>query len=110
MAKIDKAAYRKLLDRLDGIYTDMVANAEESARHRCPYRNRFDQCTAAFSCRSQRPPRADGEPAQCGHDGAFDYRMAWESNPNTYRRAKERIEKNKDAATERRGRGRKTGD
>jgi hypothetical protein len=36
--------------------------------------------------------------------------MAWESNPNTYRRAKERIEKNKDAATERRGRGRKTGD
>ena len=107
MAKIDTAAYQKLLDRMDEIYTDMIGHVEESARHRCPYRNRFDQCTAAFSCRSQRPPAAVDEPAQCGHDGAFDYRMAWESDPNNYRRAKAKIEKVKDAAVRRRGGGNK---
>jgi len=107
MAKIDKAEYQKRLDRITEIFSDMVVHADESARHRCPYRNRFDQCTAAISCRNQQPPRAAGEPAQCGHDGRFDYRSAWESDPSNYRRAKEKIEKIKGANRGRPGRGRK---
>ena len=105
MTRIDKAEYQKRLDRLTEIFSDMVVHADESSRHRCPYRNRFDQCTAAIRCRNQQPPRAAGEPAQCGHDGRFDYRSAWESDPNTYHRAKDKIEKIKDTAGRRRGRG-----
>ena len=58
MTKIDKAAYQERLDRITEIFADMVTHADESARHRCPYRNRFDQCTAEFKCRNQRQPRA----------------------------------------------------
>ena len=106
MTKIDKAAYQKRLDRITEIFADMVTHADVSARHRCPYRNRFDQCTAEFKCRAQRPPKATGEPAQCGHDGRFDYRSAWQSDPSSYRRAKEKIEKIKDRRGRRQGRTR----
>lgn len=98
MNKIDKAAYQERLDRITEIFADMVTHADESARHRCPYRNRFDQCTAEFKCRNQRQPKAAGEPAQCAHDGLFDYRSAWQSDPSAYRRAKEKIEKIKSRA------------
>jgi hypothetical protein len=39
----------------------------------------------------------------CGHDGQFDYREAWESDPSTYRRAKEKLAKIKGASGNRRG-------
>ena len=38
----------------------------------------------------------------CGHDGAFDYRDAWESNPDTYDKAKAKIDKIKKQASSKR--------
>ena len=91
MAKIDKAAYRLRLERITGLFSDIVTHAAAQARGRCPYRNRRDECTAAFRCGNQRPPAAAGGPAQCGHDGAFDYRSAWEADPEAHDQAKVRI-------------------
>ena len=99
--KISQADYQKRLDRITEIFSDMVVHADQVSRHRCPYRDRFDTCTAAIRCRNQIAREADKAPG-CGHDGRFDYRDAWESNPNTYHRAKEKIRKVKEAAAARR--------
>lgn len=103
---IDKAAYQKRLDRISEIFADMVGRADELSRERCPYRDRFDRCTAEFRCRNQAPPDADEALARCTHDGRFDYRSAWESDPNTYARAKEKLKAVKRASEERRAGGR----
>lgn len=102
MPKIDKHEYRKRLDRITELFSGMVSQADEMSRHRCPYRDRHDQCTAAFRCRNQRPPAEAGNLALCGHDGKFDYRSAWESAPSAYGRAKARIERVRDEAAKRR--------
>lgn len=102
MAKIDKEAYQARLDRITELFAGMVIKADEVSLHRCSYRDRLDQCTAAFRCRNQRPPTVAGDPAICGHDGRFDYRSAWESDPTTYARAKARIGRVKDQAARRR--------
>ena len=102
MAKVDKAAYQERLDRIAELLSGIVAHAADSARGRCPYRDRKDECTAAFRCRNQRPPAAAGGLAQCGHDGAFDYRSAWESDPDAHGRAKSRIDQVKADAGRRR--------
>ena len=102
MPKIDKAAYQQRLDRITELLTGIVTQAADSARERCPYRNRRDECTAAFRCRNQRPPTAADAPEQCGHDGVFDYRSAWESDPESLDRARARIDRVKDAAGQRR--------
>jgi hypothetical protein len=57
----------------------MIETATLQATHRCPYKNRFDQCTAQFGCRNQRKPRAPGELKVCGGDERLDYRSAWET-------------------------------
>ena len=93
MAKIDKAAYQQRLDRITDLLSGIVTHAADQARWRCPYRDRHDACTAAFRCRNQRPPAAEGEPERCGHDGSFDYRTAWESDPGARRRAKSRLDR-----------------
>lgn len=103
MRKIDPAEYQKRLDRMTELFAGMVREADRKSLTRCPYRDRHDDCTAAFRCRNQRPPRAGATAHQCGHDGALDYRSAWESDPETHRRAKERIERIKDEASARRG-------
>jgi len=103
VTKIDKTAYQARLDRITELFAGMVAKADEVSRHRCPYRDRADQCTAAFRCRNQRPPAVTGDPALCGHDGRFDYRPAWETDPSAYARAKHKIGRVKaDAARRRR--------
>ena len=102
MAKIDKAAYRQRLERITDLFSDIVTHAADQARERCPYRNRRDECTAAFRCRNQRPPAAAGAPEQCGHDGTFDYRSAWEADPETHDRAKARISRLKQDSRRRR--------
>ena len=56
MQRIDPAKYKESLDRLSGILEDMASHANEQALYRCPYKNRFDQCTAKFGCRNQRKP------------------------------------------------------
>ena len=79
MKKIDKAAYQERLDRITAIFKDMMAHATEQATYRCPYKNRFDECTARFGCRNQRKPREAGGLLVCGGDDKLDYRSAWET-------------------------------
>ena len=102
MAKIAKEEFQKRIDRISELFAGMVTHADEQASTRCPYRNRFDQCTAKFHCRNQRPPaEAEGE-LMCGHDGAFDYREAWETDPESFEKAKAKIDKIKREAADRR--------
>ncbi len=106
MAKIDKKQIQQRFDRIAELLSGMVAHAEEQSRTRCPYRNRFDHCTAEFRCRHQRPAGEDDSLA-CTHEGSFEYRSAWISEPRTYRLAKKRIEGIRRTAEERRRRERK---
>ncbi len=103
MRKISRSAYQERLDRLTEIFSGIVDHADAQARNRCPYRDRADRCTAAFACRNRIPPEADGERPSCGHDGAFDYRLAWETDPGARDRAKARLERIRRSAAARRG-------
>ncbi len=100
--KISQDDYQKRLDRITEIFSDMVAHADTISQHRCPYRDRHDKCTAAIRCRNQIAPEIEGEAATCGHDGRFDYRDAWETDPSRYHRAKKKINDVKSAAAARR--------
>ncbi len=102
MSKISREDYQKRLDRLTEIFADIVSHADEQATHRCPYRDARDRCTAAFSCANQIAAVEKGEPATCGHDGTFDYSLAWETDPATRDRAKKKLGAIKDAAAARR--------
>ena len=75
---IKKADYEKRLGRLSDIFQGIATHAKKQAQVRCPYKDRFDRCTARFACgykRSPLPPRAL---AVCGSDDRLDYRTAWE--------------------------------
>ena len=76
---VDPVAWQKRLDRIGELFGAMIGTATEQATHRCPYKNRFDQCTAQFGCRNQRKPRSPGELKVCGGDDKLDYRSAWET-------------------------------
>ncbi len=102
MPKISQEDYQQRLDRLTEIFADIVSHADEQAAHRCPYRDARDRCTAAFSCGNQIPAVERGEPATCGHDGTFDYSLAWETDPATRERAKTKLSAIKRAAAARR--------
>ena len=103
MGGIDPEEYRRRLDRLTEIFGGMVEHADAQARSRCPYRDRRDQCTALFRCRNQVDGGRTEGPWRCGHDGAFDYRTAWESDPASVDRARQRLERTRQqAATPRR--------
>ena len=78
MPKIAKEEYRKRLDKITELFASMVGHADEQATYRCPYKNRFDQCTAKFGCRNQRKPRVKGKLLMCGGDDKLDYRSAWD--------------------------------
>ena len=105
MRKIDPAEYQKRLDRITELFSGMVREADAKSLMRCPYRDRHDDCTAAIRCRNQRPPREGAKLQQCGHDGGLDYRTAWESNPDSYPRAKERVKRIREEAAARRANG-----
>ena len=105
MSDSEKQAFQERLDRMAAIFSDIVSHAEESSRTRCPYRDRHDLCTAQFRCRNQAPVAdCDSDELVCTHDGTFDYRTAWESNPRAYERTREKIVRIKRDAAERRGR------
>ena len=53
--------------------------ADEQATYRCPYKNRFDHCTAKFGCRNQRKID-EGTGLLCVGDDKLDYRNAWETD------------------------------
>ncbi len=79
MEKIDPAEYQKVLDRLTEILGNIIVHADEVSTKRCPYKNRFDQCTAHFGCRNKRKAKTLGGPPVCAGDDKLDYRKAWES-------------------------------
>jgi uncharacterized 2Fe-2S/4Fe-4S cluster protein (DUF4445 family) len=87
MTKIDPAEYQKHLERLTSIFSDMIKHADQQTLTRCPYKNRFDQCTAKFGCQNKRKPRAAGELPVCSGDDKIDYRPAWETEPESFVRA-----------------------
>lgn len=67
------------LARVEALLGSLVDSALASTASRCPYKNRFDQCTAHFGCRNQRKPPVPGDPKLCGGDDKLDYRSAWET-------------------------------
>lgn len=79
MKKIDKAEYEKRLNKITEIFEDLVTHADEQATYRCPYKNRYDQCTAKFGCRNQRKID-EGTGLLCVGDDKLDYRDAWETD------------------------------
>ena len=74
---VDPVAWQQRLDRVSELLASMIDTAVEQATYRCPYKNRFDQCTAQFGCRNQRRPQNPGELKVCGGDDKIDYRPAW---------------------------------
>jgi hypothetical protein len=79
MQKIDPAEFQKRRDALYQIMEDIVRHADQQSQGRCPYKNRHNQCTAAFGCRNQRKSAsADGKPL-CAGDDQLNYRSAWEA-------------------------------
>ena len=79
MKKIDKAEYEKRLNKITQIFEGLVVHADEQATYRCPYKNRFDHCTAKFGCRNQRKID-EGTGLLCVGDDQLDYRSAWETD------------------------------
>ena len=79
MKKIDKAEYEKRLDKITQIFEGLVVHADEQSTYRCPYKNRFDHCTAKFGCRNQRKID-EGTGLLCVGDDKLDYRSAWETD------------------------------
>lgn len=79
MEKIDPKEWQKRLDRLNDILSGIAVHADVQSLSRCPYKNRFSQCTASFGCRNKRKPKAEGELPVCASDDKLDFRKAWES-------------------------------
>ena len=73
--------YNESLEKLFAIMTPIAKHADEQAMFRCPYKNRFDECTAKFRCRNQRT-QATGELMICAGDDKLDYRPFWEMEIN----------------------------
>lgn len=91
MQKITKEEVQQRFDRLTEIFAGIVTQADAQATLRCPYRDRHDRCTAKFRCRNQASPEAGGQVLICTHDGAFDYRQAWESDPRAVDTARRKV-------------------
>ncbi len=78
MQKVSKEELQKRLDQISELFATIVTHADHQLSWRCPYKNRFDQCTAQFGCRNKRKPRALGELPVCAGDDKLDYRPEWE--------------------------------
>ena len=78
--QIDPEAYRERLERITELYSSMMTTVSDLSTRRCPYKNRFDECTAKFGCRNQRRPTEPGGLKICGGDDKLDYRSAWEAS------------------------------
>ena len=73
--------YKQSLARLAEIMEPMNDIAMAQSQFRCPYKNRFDRCTAKFGCRNQRKQEA-GKLMLCASDDKLDYRPYWEVENN----------------------------
>lgn len=98
MPHLNPEEYRKRVDRVTEMFSGMVEHADEQSRTRCPYRDAQDACTALFRCRNQVDGEFSDSPPRCTHDGAFDYRTAWESDPESEQRARQRLGRVRDEA------------
>ncbi len=78
MQKIDPQQLRKRLDQITELFAAMVTHADHQSTWRCPYKNRFDQCTAQFGCRNKRKPQGADLLPRCAGDDKLDYRKAWD--------------------------------
>lgn len=101
MAETDEERYRERLRRITGILSDIAGHAQSVSKERCPYKNKAGLCTAQFRCRNQRTPQVGGD-LICAHDGNFDYRLAWETRPDTYERTREKLRQVRSEAEHRR--------
>ena len=96
MAEITPEEIQQRFDRLTEIFSGIVTQADAQACRRCPYRDRHDVCTAKFRCHNQIVKEDDpGDSASavltCSHNGSFDYRSAWESDPRAADVARKKI-------------------
>ena len=108
MAGPSKKDYQQRLDKLTGIFADILGEAQDQVQGqgRCPYRSAKDVCTAKFGCANRERPKngADAKDAEpiCIHDGTLDFRSAWESRPESYQKAKDKIEQVRERAAKKR--------
>ena len=93
MKKIDSEAYQARLQRMVEMLSGIADQADKVSKERCPYMNKSHLCTAIFHCKNQRPSKINSEKISCTHDGAFDYRLAWESRPEKYEQVRKRLKK-----------------
>ena len=61
----------------------MAEHATHQSTWRCPYKDRFDECTAQFGCRNQRRPLSERVHLRCAGDDKLDYRSAWDTQPHS---------------------------
>lgn len=92
MENIDPVEYEKRLERLGDIFKQISEHADQQALHRCPYKNRFNQCTAKFGCRYKRPAKEENVLPRCTSDDQLDYRTAWESAPEHYEEMRNQLQ------------------
>ena len=79
MEKIDHGEFGRRVDRISAIFGQLAAHAEQQALSRCPYKDRWNLCTAQFGCRNQRPVDANRGLQDCSGDDQLNYRSAWDS-------------------------------
>ena len=75
---VDPEKYRKSLARLDQVFRGISETVSEVSRHRCPYKNAQDRCTAQFGCRNQDRTVPQGQLYICTGSDNLDYRSAWD--------------------------------
>jgi len=85
-----KEEFQDRLDKISSIFSDMVQHADTVSLTRCPYKDRFSQCTAQFGCRHQERSQ-DSDVIGCKSDDKLDYRTAWEMNPEAEQKMSEKL-------------------
>ena len=77
-ARVDVDAANESMNRLQSIFRDIAATAEESFRNRCPYKNAQSRCTAKFGCGYQHFTQDPTALPVCTGSDKLDYRSAWQ--------------------------------
>jgi hypothetical protein len=98
----DRAAFEARIRAMTELLSGIAGHAQAVSKDRCPYMTVGRLCTAGFRCRNQRPVEGHEHPHACGHAGGFDYRLAWESRPETYEVTRERLRRIRAEASARR--------
>ena len=63
-------------NRLSETLASLVAQAEQLSLCRCPYRNRYEECTAQFGCVNQRKEFTSAGLPLCLSDGLLNHHRA----------------------------------